>query len=161
MKEFSGDASIEVDSSPRTVFDLLTNVDRLPEWNAAIEAVEDDHGQLQVGSEWTVTMHPPHMPRWFSISTVRVLDPNHFRFSYETRNADGNPSRVEWSWRVTPTATGAAISVEWTCRLETFDRRVFAGPIRKRQLAREVPGSLAALADHLAARSESTTTDQS
>ncbi len=33
----------------------------------------------------------------------------------------------------------------WDCYLKTFDRRVFGGPLRKHQLAREVPRSLSAI----------------
>ena len=39
----------------------------------------------------------------------------------------------------------------WDCYLKTLDRRVFGGPVRKRQLAREVPASLTALASALSA----------
>ena len=39
----------------------------------------------------------------------------------------------------------------WDCYLKTFDRRVLGGPLRKRQLAREVPQSLIAMADTVTA----------
>jgi hypothetical protein len=41
---------------------------------------------------------------------------------------------------------GAEVTVTWDCYLKTFDRRVFGGPLRKRQLSHEVPGSLRAIA---------------
>jgi uncharacterized protein YndB with AHSA1/START domain len=145
MKTFHGRATAHLGATAADVFDLLTDVTRLPEWNAAIEAVDDGPGPLTAGTEWTVTMHPPRMPRWWSISTAQVLDRHDLRFAYRTRNADGNPSWVEWSWSVVPADAGCDVTVEWTCHLETFDRRYFAGPLRKRQLAREVPGSLQAL----------------
>jgi hypothetical protein len=34
----------------------------------------------------------------------------------------------------------------WDCYLKTLDRRILAGPLRKRQLAREVENSLGAIA---------------
>ena len=40
----------------------------------------------------------------------------------------------------------AEVTVTWHCYLKTLDRKFLAGPLRKRQLAREVPVSLAALA---------------
>jgi uncharacterized protein YndB with AHSA1/START domain len=146
MNEFHGTASTHVDTSPQVVFDLITDPARLPEWNAAIEAVVDRPVALAEGTEWTVTMHPPRLPRWGSISNVTAIDRHDLRFAYETRNADGNPSRVVWSWTVAPATSGCDVTVTWDCRLETFDRKHFAGPMRKRQLAREVPKSLAALA---------------
>jgi hypothetical protein len=36
--------------------------------------------------------------------------------------------------------------VTWDVYLKTVDRRFFGGPLRKRQLAREVPDSLTAMA---------------
>jgi uncharacterized protein YndB with AHSA1/START domain len=149
MDEFHGRASAHLAAAPSAVFELLTDVDRLPEWNAAIEDVLDHPGSLEPGTEWTVRMHPPHAPSWGSISTVRHIDRDQLHFAYETRNADGNPSRASWSWRVRAVGDGADVTVTWDCYLRTLDRRLLAGPIRKRQLAREVPRSLQALADAL------------
>ena len=147
MKEFHGEASLTVPADPDAVFDLITDIDRLPEWNTAMEAVVDRPATLTPGSEWTVRMHPPRMPAWGSVSRVDEIDRVTRRFSYETRNTDGNPSWVTWSWSVDPTDEGGTtITVRWTCTLRTLDRKLFAGPMRKRQLAREVPNSLAALA---------------
>jgi hypothetical protein len=47
--------------------------------------------------------------------------------------------------------TGTGVTVTWDVYLKTADRKFFAGPIRKRQLAREVPRSLAAMASALMA----------
>ena len=147
MKEFHGRASTRVDAAAQAVFDLITDVARLPEWNAAIEAVVERQPTLAKGVEWTVKMHPPHVPSWKSVSRVEELDRDSYRFAYETRNADGNPSYVKWAWEIVSIDTGAEIAVSWDCYLETFDRRVLAGPLRKRQLAREVPSSLVAIAN--------------
>lgn len=149
MKEFHGEASRTIDAAPQRVFELLTDVDHLPEWNSAIAEVTDRPERLVVDSEWTVKMKPPRMPSWGSISHVTELDPDQLRFAYETRNADGNPSSVAWAWQVEPADDGARVTVAWDCYLRTADRRLFAGPMRKRQLAREVPSSLAALANAL------------
>jgi len=146
MNEFHGEASLTTESEPDAVFDLITDVERLPEWNAAIEAVVERPSTLTTGSGWTVRMHPRRMPKWGSVSRVTVLDRAGRRFSYETRNADGNPSSVSWSWTIEPAAGGGAtVTVHWSCTLRTVDRKFFGGPMRKRQLAREVPRSLAAL----------------
>jgi uncharacterized protein YndB with AHSA1/START domain len=146
MKEFHGRASTRLDTTPQIVFDLITDIDRLPEWNAAIEAVVERPPALAEGVEWTVKMHPAHMPSWKSVSRVDELDRDTYRFAYETRNADGNPSYVKWSWEVVGADSGTEIGVTWDCYLKTLDRRVLAGPLRKRQLAREVSNSLTAIA---------------
>jgi uncharacterized protein YndB with AHSA1/START domain len=153
MKHFDGHASRIVDATPDSVFELISNVERLPEWNAAIEEVVDRPVTLAPGAEWTVRMHPPHIPTWGSVSKVDVIDTTARRFCYETRNTDGNPSFVTWSWTVVPDGEAeAVVAVSWHCELRTFDRRYLAGPIRKRGLAREVSRSLDALADALTTR---------
>lgn len=146
MDEFHGQASARVDTTPRAVFDVITDLNRLPEWNAAIEAVVAQPAALAEGAEWTVRMHPAGTPRWGSVSRVVELSRDRYRFAYQTRNADGNPSYSEWAWVIAHGGAGADVTVTWRVHLKTFDRRFFAGPIRKRQLAREVPRSLAALA---------------
>ena len=145
MDEFHGRASARVDAAPQAVFDVIADVARLPEWNAAIEAVVDQPPALAEGVEWTVRMHPPRVPTWGSISRVEVIDRHNLRFAYKTRNADGNPSYVKWSWHVAEAGDGAEVTVTWDCYLKTFDRRFLGGPLRRRQLAREVPASLTAM----------------
>jgi uncharacterized protein YndB with AHSA1/START domain len=149
MKEIHGRASGCVDATPQAVFDFITDVDRLPEWNTAIETVLERPAALVEGAQWTVRMHPPHVPSWGSISRVEELDPRHLRFAYETRNTDGNPSFTKWAWTLVGESSSTEISVSWDVYLKTLDRRLLAGPIRKRQLQHEVSGSLAALAKAL------------
>jgi len=145
MREFHGRASARIDAAPAAVFDLITDVDRLPEWNDAIEAVVDKPPTLVPGAEWTVKVHPRGIPPWKSISRVQEIDRQRGRFAHETRNADGNPSYVRWVWEVAGAGPGAELTVSWDCYLKTFDRRVLGGPLRRRQLSREVPTSLAAI----------------
>jgi hypothetical protein len=149
MDEFHGQAFGRVAAPPEAVFDFITDVGRLPEWNHAIESVVEQPGALAEGVEWQVRMHPQGLPGWGSISRVEEIDRGRHRFGYRTRNADGNPSYTEWGWEIAGSgdqADVADVTVTWTVHLKTFDRRFFGGPIRKRQLAREVPHSLSALA---------------
>lgn len=154
MDEFHGRASARIDAAPTAVFDLITDVDRLPEWNAALEAVVDKPPALIPGAEWTVKVHPRGIPPWNSISRVVEIDREGGRFAHETRNADGNPSYVKWAWEVAGAddVAGAELTVTWDCYLKTLDRRYLAGPIRKRQLAREVSVSLAAISQAVRTR---------
>src|SRR5271169_2539872 len=151
MKEFHGRASARIDAPPHAVYDLITDVGRLPEWNSAIEAVVERPPTLAEGVEWTVKMHPPGVPSWGSVSRVEALDRPNFRFAYETRNADGNPSYTKWAWEVVGAGDGAEISVSWDVYLKTLDRRILAGPLRRRMLEREVSTSLVALSNSVTA----------
>jgi uncharacterized protein YndB with AHSA1/START domain len=150
MDEIHGRASLRVGVTPEAIFDLITDVDRLPEWNVAIETVLERPPELAEGVEWTVRMHPPRTPTWTSISRVEELDRGRGRFAYETRNGDGNPSYTKWAWEITGAGGGAEVTVTWDVYLKTVDRRFFGGPLRKRQLAHEVPNSLTAMASALA-----------
>ncbi len=149
MREIHGTASERVAASPEAVFALITDVARLPEWNRAIErVVEPPGGELVPGAEWIVKMHPGRGMSWLSRSRVDEIDREALRFRYRTWNADGNPSFSDWAWTVAAVDgvdAQADVTVTWDVSLETLDRRLFAGPIRKRQLRKEVAGSLAAV----------------
>ncbi len=145
MHEFHGTATAEVAASADAVFDLITDVDRLPEWNRAIERVVETPEALAPGVEWLVVMHPPHIGTWQSRSTVEEIDPATRTFAYRTVNANGNPSYVEWRWEVAPTGGASQVSVTWDVYLKTLDRRLLAGPLRRRGLRREVAASLPAI----------------
>ena len=86
---------------------LITDIDRLPEWNAAIESVIERPSELATGSEWVVKMHPARGMSWKSRSSVQEIDPEAFRFAYRTVNADGNPSYPLWTWEIVAVDSGA------------------------------------------------------
>jgi uncharacterized protein YndB with AHSA1/START domain len=151
MDEFHGRASARVGATPQAVFDLITDIERLPVWNTAIEAVLEQPPELAAGAEWRIKMHPPRLPSWVSVARVEEIDRHRFRFAYESRNADGNPSYLKWAWAVAAADRGAKVTVTWDAYLKTFDRRFLAGPMRKRQLVREVQRSLTAMASAVAA----------
>ena len=145
MKEIHGAANSRIAAPPDTVFRVITDIGRLPEWNDAIENVVELPPELTTSAEWVVTMHPNRAMRWKSRSRVQDLDPNPRRFAYRTVNEDGNPSYVLWRWEITPLDTDASVTVTWDVYLETLDRKLLAGPIRRRQLRKEVAASLVAL----------------
>ncbi|HTL83760.1 MAG TPA: SRPBCC family protein [Acidimicrobiia bacterium] len=147
MQEFHGTATNIVAAAPDEVFRLVTDIDRLPEWNRAIECVTERAAELMPGAEWTVKMHPSRGLKWFSRSRVEGIDAGNRCFRYRTWNADGNPSYTDWTWMLGGVDAGTQVSVTWNVTLKTLDRRLLAGPIRKRQLRREVAASLVALGD--------------
>jgi uncharacterized protein YndB with AHSA1/START domain len=146
VREIHDQADAAIEGDPRVIFETITDIERLPEWNGAIEQVIDRPTGLTPGATWTVEMRPARPVRWKSVSTLQELDADALCFSYRTVNADGNPSYTLWSWGLTPTPPGVQVSVHWDVYLETLDRRLFAGPIRRRQLRKEVADSLATLA---------------
>jgi hypothetical protein len=82
---------------------------------------------------------------WKSRSRVEEIDREAHRFTYRTWNADGNPSYADWRWEVDPIDSTSQVTVSWDVYLKTLDRKLLAGPIRQRQLRREVAASLTAL----------------
>ena len=74
MQEIHGTASGRVTGAPDAVFRLITDVDRLPEWNRAIERVVERAPELAPGTEWVVKMHPSRGMTWQSRSRVEEID---------------------------------------------------------------------------------------
>jgi len=147
VHEIHGTATNRVAAAPDAVFRLITDVDRLPEWNRAIERVVEPASELAPAAEWVVKMHPGRGMSWLSRSRIDEIDTDRLCFRYRTWNADGNPSYSDWNWEVVADDSGAKVTVTWDVYLKTLDRKLLAGPIRQRQLRKEVAASLVALAD--------------
>jgi len=146
LKHFEGTATTQIDAEPQAVFAALTDIARLPEWNDRIAAVvQPPGGSLAPGSVWKVQMHVPPA-KWVSVATVRTYDPVTLRFAHRSQTDDGNPSYADWTWKVTPAGDGAQLSVTWDINPRTFWRQLLFAKLRRRQLADEVPTSLAAIA---------------
>ena len=102
-----------VNAAPGPTFRLITDIDRLPEWNRAIERVVEAARDLSQGTEWVVKMHPNRGMTWQSRSHVEEIDNDVRRFKYRTWNAAGNPSDADWKWEVVPLGSMAQVSVSW------------------------------------------------
>jgi uncharacterized protein YndB with AHSA1/START domain len=146
MNHFEGTATAHMAARPMDVFRLVTDLDRLPEWNHCIAAVLDTPAALVPGSEWTVRMDVPIIGHWRSRSTLAQLDPDRLVFSYTSKRVDNNPTHGNWTWQVTPVDDGTRVDVRWEGHPKTLVRKVVAAPIRSRQLHREVAHSLQTLA---------------
>lgn len=141
----SGTVSGTVPAPPAAVFDVVTDIDRLPEWNKIIQRVVESPDALGVGAEWVVAVKPPGMPEWLSRSEVLEHDPVGHRFRYRTRTEDGNPSFADWEWRAEAADGDSTVTVSWELHPVTFARRVLLSRMRNRALRREVPVSIQAL----------------
>ena len=137
-------ADVRVRCSPTAAFELLTDLDRLAEWNALIDAVVDRPAELTPGAVWKVAMRKGGM-RWVSRSEVVTHDPSARRFTYRSGTDDGNPSYSEWSWSCDADGEGTIVRVGWRLHPVTRLRRWLIAPLRARMLRREVPVSMEAL----------------
>ena len=146
-RHLEGATRAVVDAPAPDVFAALTDVDRLPAWNAHIPRVlEAPAGPLAEGVEWVVQMRAMGAT-WPSRARVSRYDPETYRFEHVSRSDDGNPSFADWRWLVTPLPDGRCeVSVAWELNPRSFWRRLLFSKIRRSQLGDEVPLSLAALA---------------
>jgi uncharacterized protein YndB with AHSA1/START domain len=145
----TGTAELSVSSPASDVFGLLTDIDRLPEWNSIIVKVVERPETLSPGAEWVVQLKALGNS-WESPSTVEEFDPARFVFSYRSQTDDGNPSYTRWRWTVEAAAGGQSrVTVSWDLHPQTFWRRALLVRVRGRQLQREVPVSINSLASAL------------
>ena len=128
------------------VYGVITDVDRLPEWNDVIQRVEERPPALTEGADWVVHIRPPGMPGWDSRSTVLAVDGDARTFRYRSRTDDGNPSYADWEWEVQAADGGSMVRCSWDLHPVTRTRRLILSRIRNRALRREVPKSIAAMA---------------
>ena len=98
-----------VAAHPDTVFGLLIDVDRLPEWNDIITRVLHRPAVVAPGAEWVVEMHAMGQT-WPSRTRVEAIDRTDRRLVYRSGTDDANPSFTTWHWQRpcrTPTAHGS------------------------------------------------------
>src|SRR3954468_5066876 len=91
--------TVPVAAPPAAVYELITDVGRLTEWNDCIEALVETPSVFETGAQWGVRMHVPGMGRGDSRSTVAELDVRARRFVHRTQTDDGNPSWAIWTWQ--------------------------------------------------------------
>ncbi len=140
-----GRASIHADVPPDVAFATVTDVDRMPSWNARMTHVVEAPAELAEGREWVVGFR--YMgTRFNSRSVVVELDRDRRRFVHRSKPDDDNPSCTVWTWHVEPEGVGCRITMEWDLQPATFARKRLVTPLRARQMARQdAPQSLAAL----------------
>ena len=140
-------ASIIVPVDADAAFRTITDLSRLPEWNARMTRVVELPDRLEAGAEWVVEFEA-FGQTWLSRSRLETVDSAARRFAYRAQTDDGNPSFADWRWQVEPVDGGCRVTVSWDLHPATFWRRLLLARIRARQLQRsEIPASLAALAE--------------
>jgi uncharacterized protein YndB with AHSA1/START domain len=147
VTEFHGTETVELSASASDVFDLLVNVDRLPEWNAHVHhVIERPECPLAAGVEWVVQMRAMG-GRWPSRARALTVDQAALSFEHRSCSDDGNPSYALWSWRVNPSVHGSTLTVTWAVYPRSFWRKLLIARARRPVLAEEVRASLAGM-DH-------------
>jgi uncharacterized protein YndB with AHSA1/START domain len=137
-----GSVTATLDAPAAEVFRLVTDIDRLPEWNTTITEVIERHPAVEPGAQWVVALHVMGN-RWKSRSRVLEHDPRGLRFAYRSQTDDDNPSYGIWTWDVGgDDPARSTVLVSWELHPKTFFRRVLGAPLRNRQLRGEVRQSL-------------------
>ena len=139
-----GSAEATAAASPDAVFALVTDLDRLPEWNTIMTGVVERPAELAPGAEWVVGFRAMGQS-WNSRSRLEEIDRARRVFQYRSGTDDDNPSYTTWRWQVDPDGEGARVRLSWDLNPKTFWRRALIVHLRSRQLRSEVPASLAAL----------------
>jgi uncharacterized protein YndB with AHSA1/START domain len=135
----------DIAAPPDAVFELVSNPRELPSWNQAVQRTVVLPEQMTPGAQWVIEMRALGQT-WQSRSVVLELDREQRRFRYRSGTDDGNPSYAEWTWSVTPSASGCRVTVCADLNPATFWRRVLLVHVRARALRRrEIPSSLVAL----------------
>jgi uncharacterized membrane protein len=139
----AGTVTAVIEAPAPEVFALVTDIDRLPEWNELIKAVVERPETLTRDAEWVVELRALGST-WNSRSRVIDHDHNALRFVYRSQTDDGNPSYGIWTWDVDDDPAGARVTVSWELHPKTFLRRVLMARIRNQQLRKEVRASIRA-----------------
>lgn len=147
--DFSLTTRTVIPAPPEAVFDVITDVDRLPDWNLEIPKVVESPAELAVGAEWVVTIHAMKT-RWNSRSRVLELDRDRGRFAYRSQSDDGNPSFADWRWQLEPDPAGTRVTVEVSVNPRTFLRRRVLSELRRSGLGKAIERSLDALREQVA-----------
>jgi uncharacterized protein YndB with AHSA1/START domain len=141
---FTATINDQVRARPDELFRLITDVERLPQWNAHIpKVVQAPAAPLSPDVEWVVRMRAMGSG-WDSRATCVECDRASMRFAHRSRTDDGNPSYALWDWQLTPSGDRTDISVRYELHPKTFWRRKLFARIRHRQLQKEIRASLRA-----------------
>ncbi|MEO7428285.1 MAG: SRPBCC family protein [Acidimicrobiales bacterium] len=139
--DFSLDATTTFDAPRDLVFRTITNIVRLPDWNAEIAKVIEVGPDLTTGAEWVVEIRAMHT-HWTSRSTVLEIDADQGRFAYRSQSDDGNPSYADWRWVLSEVDGRCRVNVSVSTHPRTLFRKAIASRIRPAGLRRAMEQSL-------------------
>ena len=131
------------------IFNLITDVARLPQWNSAITDVVHAPERLEGDAVWKVRIHAMGTS-WVSRSELIRLDRTQRVFEYRSQSDDGNPSFADWTWRVSEDGDGALVDVDADLNPKTFWRKHLLIRLRRPGLRKEMRASLTSLGELVA-----------
>jgi uncharacterized protein YndB with AHSA1/START domain len=149
--EYTLTATTVIEASPEAVFDRITDIEHLPDWNLEIPKIVELPPVLEPGTEWVVGIHAMHT-HWNSRARVVQLDRAAGRFTYVSQTDDGNPSHADWRWQVNAHADGAEVTVEVDVRPRTHFRKLIAARLRRGSLRKAMQLSLETLREQVPVR---------
>jgi uncharacterized protein YndB with AHSA1/START domain len=149
--EYTLTATTVIDAPPAQVFERITDIEHLPDWNLEIPKVLEQPAVLDVDAQWVVQIHAMKI-HWNSRSTVTELDPSCGRFAYRSQSDDGNPSHADWRWDVTDTGVGTRVTVFVAGHPRTLFRMAIASRLRPRGLQKAMHQSLQTLREQVPVR---------
>jgi uncharacterized protein YndB with AHSA1/START domain len=143
------DQKIVVARPPEAVFDYLADVARFPEWQPAVERAEQlTPGPLAVGTRLRLVIRGPTGPTAVTGAVERFARPS----LLAVRTLSG-PAAVEASCALSPDAAGTQIRFTAAIVLKGMLR--FAEGAARRMIERELPSTLADLAERIEAEAGS------
>jgi uncharacterized protein YndB with AHSA1/START domain len=149
VTEFHGTETARLSAAAADVFDLLVDVDRLPDWNAHVHhVIERPERPLAEGVEWVIQMRAMG-GRWPTRARALTVDRAALSFEHRSCSDDGNPSYALWSWQVSPSENGSTLTVTWAVYPRSFWRKLLIARARRPALAEEVRASLAGMDQYL------------
>ena len=151
--EYTLHAATVIDAPVASVFERITDLDRLPAWNAEIPRVVERPAVVDPGAEWVVAIKALGT-RWNSRSRLATIDQEAGRFEYRSQTDDGNPSYADWRWRVIAVPGGTEVDVEVDIRPRTFWRKHLFSKVRRASLNKAIRRSLHTLHDQLTTQRE-------
>jgi uncharacterized protein YndB with AHSA1/START domain len=140
-----------VEAPPGEVYDRITDLEHLPDWNAEIPRVLSRPAVLEPEAQWVVEIRAMGT-HWNSRSQAVELDRDGGRFGYRSVTDDGNPSFVDWRWEVVADPAGSRVTVEASINPRSFWRRALLARLRRPSLERSMNRSLRALREEVVAR---------
>ena len=149
--DFHRTATTVIDAPAAEVFERITDIEHLPDWNLEIPEIIERPAVLELSAQWVVRIHAMKM-HWNSRSTVTELDPAGHRFAYRSQSDDGNPSFADWRWELTQVDGGTRVTVSVEGRPKTRFRRLIASRIRPRGLGKAMQQSLETLREQVPVR---------
>ena len=139
--------SIEIERSADAVFELVANVERMPEWIGTCVGVRiEDERAVGIGTRFTATSK--FIFNRFEIPfLITEFAPSH---GLTIRSREGGPFAVENRIELTPTAAGTRVTGTFTGDTTSFYK--LAEPILRRAFRERVRQDLRALKRILEAR---------